>query len=156
IKASATLPAYAEKLLNLATTTAHTNRPITLDGAESKMSFTTRVDVASQLRWSHSANYTPALTPSGVPTYVPSSTRTKEPKIALAKPPVSLGGGVISENSAKLRPPRPNVMVSHRIQTSQNTPKAMALRDRVKATWLMRLRAAYRARRCASSCAASD
>ncbi|MNV95478.1 hypothetical protein D3C71_1903750 [compost metagenome] len=82
------------------------------------------------------------MMPMGVPISVASVTMVSEPKMALARPPASLGGGVISVNSIRLRPPRPWRIVSHRIQTSQNRPKAMAARASVSASWLTRLRAA--------------
>ncbi|MNV95377.1 hypothetical protein D3C71_1902640 [compost metagenome] len=80
--------------------------------------------------------------PIGVPISVASVTITSETKMAFARPPASLGGGVMSENSIRLRPPRPRRMVSHRIQISQNRPKAMAASASVSAIWLTRLRPA--------------
>ena len=65
--------------------------------------------------------------PIGVPSSVARRTITSEPKIALARPPVSAcGGGVISVNSDSAMPPRPSRTVSIRIQISQNRPKAIA------------------------------
>ncbi len=62
--------------------------------------------------------------------------------MALAIPPASLGGGVIWVSAAQVRPPSPRRSVSHRIQNSQNRPKAMAPIDRVSARMLTRLRRA--------------
>jgi hypothetical protein len=70
----------------------------------------------------------------GVPTKVASSTIMNDPKIAFAKPPPSsLGGGVICVNKLRLKPPKPSRKVSHNIQSSQNTPNAIASSDKVKA-----------------------
>jgi hypothetical protein len=52
--------------------------------------------------------------------------------MALARPPTSLGGGVIWVNTAQAMPPTPRRTVSHRIQTSQNRPNAMAASDSVR------------------------
>ena len=90
------------------------------------------------------------MMPIGVPTKVASSTITNEPKIALAMPPASLGGGVISVSVAQVRPPTPRRTVSQRIHTSQKTPKAIAASDSVSATWLTRLRRANLAARVSS------
>ena len=69
----------------------------------------------------------PARMPIGVPIAVASVTIISEPKIALARPPVSAcGGGVISASTCQLSPPTPSRSVSNRIQTSQNTPNAIA------------------------------
>ena len=86
------------------------------------------------------------MMPIGVPTKVASSTIRSEPKIALAMPPASFGGGVISVKVASARPPTPRRSVSHRIQTSQNTPKAMAASDSVSATLVDALAAGVPAR----------
>jgi hypothetical protein len=72
--------------------------------------------------------------PIGVPMKVASDTIMTEPKIEFASPPTSLGGGVISVNRAKDKPPRPKRMVSHKIQISQNNPNAIAMSERVRAT----------------------
>ena len=90
----------------------------------------------------------------GVPTNVASATIIREPQMALAMPPSSLGGGVICENSAKLRPPTPWRTVSHRIQTSQKTPNSMAAKDRASASRFIRLRLSYLAWRTAARSAA--
>jgi hypothetical protein len=84
----------------------------------------------------------PAMMPMGVPTKVASATITNEPKIALAMPPASFGGGVISVKVASASPPMPWRSVSHRIHTSQNTPKAIAASDSARAILLTRLREA--------------
>ncbi len=80
------------------------------------------------------------MTPMGVPIKVAKTTMTKEPQMALAKPPTSLGGGVICVNRARLMPPKPKRKVSIRIQINQNTPKAMAATAKIRATVLTRLR----------------
>ena len=54
--------------------------------------------------------------------------------MALARPPASLGGGVMSVNSASDMPPSPRRSVSHKIHTSQNTPNTMAASDSDSAT----------------------
>ena len=92
------------------------------------------VTCPSQVVLPYSATYTPAITPMGVPKSVARPTIVNDPKMALARPPVSaMGGGVISVNTARLRPPMPKRMVSIRIQISQNTPKAIAASDSAKA-----------------------
>ena len=63
--------------------------------------------------------------------------------MALARPPASLGGGVICVRVAQVRPATPSRTVSQRIHTSQKTPNAMATSDSESATWLTRLRRAY-------------
>ena len=55
ISASAITPAQPEKCLYRATTTAYTNRPMTIDGADSRMSLTKRVVAPSQPLGSYSA-----------------------------------------------------------------------------------------------------
>src|SRR3954454_5569605 len=107
------------------------NRPMTIDGADSRMSLTNRVSEPSQPLGSYSARYTPAMMPMGVPTQVASITITNEPQRALAMPPASFGGGVISLNVAHASPPMPSLSVSQRIHTSQNIPKPIASSESV-------------------------
>ena len=80
------------------------------------------------------------MIPSGVPANVARITIRKEPHKALAMPPASLGGGVISVKVCHTRPPTPRRTVSNRIHTSQNTPKAMAASASPSATLFVRLR----------------
>ena len=83
--------------------------------------------------------------PIGVPSSVASVTIASEPKIALARPPLSAwGGGVISVKSDKASPPMPSRKVSIRIQTSQKMPNDIAASASVSATTLTRLRRACR------------
>ena len=79
----------------------------------------------------------------GVPINVAIATISSEPKMALAKPPASLGGGVISVSSASPKPPTPKRTVSHKIHTSQNRPNAIAASDSASAMRLVRLRRVY-------------
>ena len=80
------------------------------------------------------------MMPMGVPMKVATSTIRKEPYIALAMPPGSLGAGVMAVSVSTLRPPMPSRTVSIRIQSSQNTPKAMAAIDRLSISLLTSLR----------------
>src|ERR1700712_2238669 len=64
--ASAITPAQPLKRPECATTTAYTKKPITIDGADNRMSLIKRVRLASQRLSPYSARYTPARTPSGV------------------------------------------------------------------------------------------
>ncbi len=76
------------------------------------------------------------------------STMISEPTMAFASPPSSaFGGGVDSVSTCqRLRPLKPSVSVSHRIQISQTRPKAIAASDSTRATALTSLR-----RRCSRS-----
>jgi len=61
--------------------------------------------------------------------------------MAFARPPVSAcGGGVISVKSESEMPPSPSRVVSIRIQTSQNRPKAIAASASESARTLTNLR----------------
>ena len=79
----------------------------------------------------------------GVPNIVANNTIIRDPKIALAKPPMSAcGGGVISVISDNDNPPKPRAIVSAKIQISQNTPNAMAASDSINAIALTLFRPA--------------
>ena len=53
--ASAITPAQPEKRPDFATTIAYTNRPMTIDGADSRMSLMKRIVLASRFFWPYSA-----------------------------------------------------------------------------------------------------
>lgn len=110
--ASAITPAQPLKWPDFATTSAYTNSPTTIDGADSRMSLMKRITLASQLFWPYSARYTPARMPIGVPTNVASATSSRLPTIAFARPPPAVfGGGVDSVKSASDSPPTPRCSV---------------------------------------------
>ena len=62
----------------------------------------------------------------GVAIKVANPTIIKLPKIALASPPVLLGEGVISVNTAMLMPPIPLMTSTERIHASAAIPMAIA------------------------------
>ena len=75
--------------------------------------------------------------PIGVPIRVASVAIITLPTMALSRPPVLPGGGVIWVNMAMPMPPRPFWNRVNRIQTSQNRPKAMASTETVRLKALM-------------------
>ena len=79
IKASAIEPAQPENVLVYATTMAYTNRPITIDGAESRMSLINRVMRANADIPPYSDKNTPAISPNGVTIIVPANVIKTEP-----------------------------------------------------------------------------
>ena len=83
----------------------------------------------------------------GVPMKVATSTIKKEPNMALAMPPASLGPGVMAVSACMLSPPSPKRMVSSKIHSSQKTPNAMASIDRPSMMRLTSLRCAILAAR---------
>ena len=64
--------------------------------------------------------------------------------MAFNRPPSEPGGGVISVNSRSDRLENPRSMVVHKIQNSQNRPKAIAAKASVRAMRLVSLRRAWR------------
>ena len=95
MNASATAPASAENRppLKYMTKTAYTNRPSTIDGADSRMSLTKRTTVPSLRLLPYSASQVPAAMPSGVPISNPMPHIRMLPTNALRRPPTSIGAG---------------------------------------------------------------
>ena len=101
---------------------------------------TKRTVSPSQCLLAYSARYVPPATPMGVPSRMASRLITTLPNRALARPPGSLGGGVIWVNRSRLRLPMPLVIVVHRIQTSHIRPNRAATMDSDRATPFLTLR----------------
>src|SRR5260221_8515839 len=64
----------------------------------------------------------PAIMPMGVPISVPIAAMIKLPAIALERPPLAPGGGVIVRKSAGPRALKPASNKVNRIQPNQNSP----------------------------------
>src|SRR5688572_30384755 len=147
MKASATAPAKAEKCPIGATTSVYTNRPSTMEGADSRMSLTKRIVSprrADQRVRANSARYVPASTPIGAPNSTPSRLIRMLPNIALSRPPSSPGGGVILVKRSRSSAEMPLRSVVHTIHVSQNRPKIVAIVASTWATMFFTRRAPYR------------
>src|SRR5450756_1659352 len=83
--------------------------------------------------------------PIGVPIRVASSDISRLPKMALARPPVLPGGGVVWVNMVSLRACNPWSNRVHSIHTSQNRPNSTASMDMLRLTKLTIRRRRYSA-----------
>src|SRR5260364_359711 len=144
--ASAIAPAQPLKCLNGATNSAYTNRPITIDGALSRISLIKRTLSASRLRRPYSARYTLARIPSGALIAVASPVSIRLPAMALTSPPPSaFGGGVLAVNNDADHPLIPCWIAVINIHASHSRPNAIAAQDRASAMVLRQRRARTRA-----------
>src|SRR5690606_10883632 len=135
---SATEPASAEKPPPpYITSRVYTNRPSTIDGADSRMSLTKRTTVAVRLLAPYSASHVPAATPSGAPIRIARPHITAEPNSALRRPPSAMGGGVARVNRLTLMPLMPLDTRVHRIQARNTRPITAATHDSESVTALM-------------------
>ena len=100
-----------------------------IDGALSRMSLTNRTASPNQRPRAYSARKVPARMPVGVPIKVAITVIAKLPAIALSRPPLLPGGGVISVNSADPIAPTPFSSNVHSTSTSHNRPNAVAMVD---------------------------
>src|SRR3974390_2485927 len=83
------------------------NRPTTIDGALSRMSLMKRTTWVMREKRPYSAMKVPARMPIGVPIRTASVVMIRLPTIGLSRPPSDPGGGVVSVNTFKHKPPRP-------------------------------------------------
>src|SRR3954469_15587434 len=82
--------------------------------------------------------------PSGIPARTASAVMIRLPTMALRRPPVAPGGGVISVNTCGESAPTPSQSRAPRMSPSQPRPSAAAATDSPMATALRRRRAAYK------------
>src|SRR5260364_465884 len=125
---------------------AYTNRPITIDGALSRISLIKRTLSASRLRRPYSARLTLARIPSGALIAVASPVSIRLPAMALTSPPPSaFGGGVLAVNNDADHPLIPCWIAVINIHASHSRPNAIAAQDRASAMVLRQRRARTRA-----------
>ena len=132
--ASAIAPAQPEKWPIWMTTASYTKRPMMIDGALNRMSLTKRTASPNRLPRAYSARKVPARMPVGVPASVAIAVIRTLPKIALRRPPLLPGGGVIWVNKAGPSAPMPFVSRVHSTRTSHNRPSAVAAVDSAMTT----------------------
>ena len=148
INASATLPANPENemlplvMLEIGSTMiTYTNKPSTIEGADSRMSLRKRIDAPSLLELAYSARYVPANMPIGAQISSAIRSMIKLPTMALERPPSS-AYAVIFVNSESFSALKPFSAVIQRIQTRKTRPIKVATPLNVSAmTLVMRRRA---------------
>ncbi len=99
-----------------------------------------RTTSPNRLACAYSARKVPARMPVGVPTRVAMKVMTRLPAIALSRPPLLPGGGVICANSAGVMALTPLTSSVPNTITSQSRPKAVASIESPMISQLLRRR----------------
>ncbi|MCY1383905.1 hypothetical protein D9M69_720760 [compost metagenome] len=108
-----------------------------MEGADSMMSVTKRVNSAVLLWSPYSARYTPARMPIGVDTSTEKPTISRLPTMALARPPPSVpGAGVDWVNMFQSSAAKPLLNSTNRIHSNTVRPSAIEPIERVRPTAL--------------------
>src|SRR5204863_4697224 len=114
-----------------------------IEGALSRMSLTNRTTSPNRLPRAYSARKVPARMPVGVPTSVAMRVIARLPAIALRRPPLLPGGGVIWVNRDGVIAPMPLISSVPSTSTSHSNPKAVAATDSPMISQLLSRRRAY-------------
>src|SRR5438874_7856617 len=114
-----------------------------IEGALNRMSLTNRTTSPNRLPRAYSARKVPARMPVGVPTSVAMRVIAKLPAMALRRPPLLPGGGVICVNRDGVIALTPLISSVPSTSTSHSNPNAVAATDSPMTSQLVRRRRSY-------------